>query len=95
MISALVGIAVSRELIKSLDQPIADDFPELAKDPERRKREITVEDLLTMRSGLASKGLGWRRRRCRAGVHAGRVYDLVEHQIIPAMSESSGAPSGT
>ena len=54
VISALVGIALSRGLIKSLDQPIADYFPELAKDPERRKREITVEDLLTMRSGLAS-----------------------------------------
>ncbi|MGE0865873.1 MAG: serine hydrolase domain-containing protein [Vicinamibacterales bacterium] len=54
VISALVGIAVSRGLIKGLDQPIADFFPELAKDPERRKREITIEDLLTMRSGLES-----------------------------------------
>lgn len=35
VISALVGIALSRGLIKSLDQPIADYFPELAKDPER------------------------------------------------------------
>ena len=54
VISALVGIAVSRGLIKGLDQPIADYFPELAKDPEKRKREITIEDLLTMRSGLES-----------------------------------------
>ncbi len=54
VISALVGIAVSRGLIKSVDQPIADYFPELSKDPEKRKRTITIEDLLTMRSGLES-----------------------------------------
>ncbi len=54
IISALVGIAVSRGIIASIDQPIATYFPELAKDPEARKRAITVEDLLTMRSGLAS-----------------------------------------
>ena len=54
VISALVGIAVARGLIKGLDQPIVDYFPELAKDPEKRKREITIEDLLTMRSGLSS-----------------------------------------
>lgn len=54
VISALVGIAVSRGLIKGLGQPIAEFFPELAKDPEPRKRAITIEDLLTMRSGLAS-----------------------------------------
>jgi CubicO group peptidase (beta-lactamase class C family) len=54
VISALVGIAVSKGFIKGLDQPIADFFPELAKDPERGKRAITIEDLLTMRSGLES-----------------------------------------
>ncbi len=54
VIAALVGIAVSKGLIKTVDQPIVDYFPELAKDPERRKREITIDDLLTMRSGLES-----------------------------------------
>jgi CubicO group peptidase (beta-lactamase class C family) len=54
LISALVGIAVSRGSIKSIEQPIADYFPELAKDSDKRKREITIEDLLTMRSGLES-----------------------------------------
>jgi len=54
VISALVGIALSRGLIKGLDQPIVDFFPELAKDPDPRKRTITIEDLLTMRSGLES-----------------------------------------
>ena len=54
VISALVGIAISRGHIKSVDQKILDYFPELASDPEPQKREITVEDLLTMRSGLES-----------------------------------------
>ena len=54
VISALVGIAVAKGAIKSVDQPIADYFPELAKDPEPKKRAITIEDLLTMRSGLES-----------------------------------------
>jgi CubicO group peptidase (beta-lactamase class C family) len=54
VISSLVGIAVSRGLIKSVTQPIADYFPELARDPLPQKRRITIEDLLTMRSGLAS-----------------------------------------
>jgi CubicO group peptidase (beta-lactamase class C family) len=54
IISALVGIAVAKGSIPSVDQTIADYFPELAKDPEPKKRAITIEDLLTMRSGLES-----------------------------------------
>ena len=54
VISALVGIAVSRGLITGVDQKIVDYFPELASDPEPNKRQITIEDLLTMRSGLES-----------------------------------------
>ncbi len=49
IISALVGIAADRKLL-SLDQPIAKYFPEL---PEA-KRTITIEQLLTMQSGLES-----------------------------------------
>jgi CubicO group peptidase (beta-lactamase class C family) len=54
VISTLVGIALHRKLIKSLDEPIVSYFPELRRDPDRRKAAITTEDLLTMRSGLAS-----------------------------------------
>jgi CubicO group peptidase (beta-lactamase class C family) len=54
VISALVGIAIDRRLIAGVDTPIATFFPELAKDPDPRKRAITVEHLLTMRSGLES-----------------------------------------
>jgi CubicO group peptidase (beta-lactamase class C family) len=54
VISALVGIAIQQGHIKSVRQPIADYFPELRKDPDPRKQQITIEDLLTMRSGLES-----------------------------------------
>ena len=54
IISALVGIAVARGHIKSVDEPIVTYFPELRRDADPRKQKITVEDLLTMRSGLES-----------------------------------------
>jgi CubicO group peptidase (beta-lactamase class C family) len=54
VISALTGIAIARGHLKGLDQPIVDFFPELAKDKDSLKRTITIEDLLTMRSGLES-----------------------------------------
>ena len=54
VVSALAGLAIARGAIKSVDQPITDFFPELARDREARKGAITIEDLLTMRSGLES-----------------------------------------
>jgi CubicO group peptidase (beta-lactamase class C family) len=55
VISALVGIAIGRGQIEGVRQPIADYFPSLtAPKADPRKRAITVEDLLTMRSGLQS-----------------------------------------
>jgi CubicO group peptidase (beta-lactamase class C family) len=52
LISTLVGIAIDRKLIDSVSVPASRYFPELQKDP--RKARITIEDLLTMRSGLES-----------------------------------------
>ena len=54
VLSTLIGIAVSRRAIPGVDAPIATWFPQLRQDPDARKRAITVEDLLTMRSGLVS-----------------------------------------
>ena len=52
VISALVGAALERKLIADVRVPIVTLFPELAGDPNASKQRITVEDLLTMRSGL-------------------------------------------
>lgn len=54
IISALVGIAIERRILEGIKQPVARFFPGLTKDPDPRKARITVEDLLTMRSGLES-----------------------------------------
>ena len=54
VISALIGIAIERKQIPDVRTPIVTYFPELAMDPDPRKRAITIEDLLTMRSGLTS-----------------------------------------
>jgi CubicO group peptidase (beta-lactamase class C family) len=54
LVTALVGIAIERKLIAGVDEPIARWFPELRTAPDPRRRRITIEDLLTMRSGLES-----------------------------------------
>ncbi|MFT4672006.1 MAG: CubicO group peptidase (beta-lactamase class C family) [Pseudohongiellaceae bacterium] len=53
VISALIGIAIAEGYIESVDVPIAEFFPDYlspAFTPE--KLDITIEDLLTMQSGL-------------------------------------------
>ena len=52
IVSALVGIAVDRGMIRDVHTPIVTFFPELARDRDVAKQHITVEHLLTMRSGL-------------------------------------------
>jgi CubicO group peptidase (beta-lactamase class C family) len=55
IISALVGIAIERRLISGVKQPIASYFRTyLAAAADAPKRQITIEDLLTMRSGIGS-----------------------------------------
>lgn len=67
----LVGIAVDRGLLPGVDVPVADLLPRhrelLLADPG--KAAITVEDLLTMRSGLACDD--WDRR---SPGHEDRMY---------------------
>jgi len=54
VIASLVGIAIDRKQIRSVHQPIGELLPDVTRDADPRKRAITVEDLLTMRSGLQS-----------------------------------------
>ncbi len=54
VISALVGIAVNRDLLAPEDTIAKHFAAELGPDADPRTLGITVEDLLTMRSGLAS-----------------------------------------
>jgi CubicO group peptidase (beta-lactamase class C family) len=51
--SALVGIAIDRGTIDGVNHPVLDFFPERTfADTDARKRAMTLEDLLTMTSGL-------------------------------------------
>jgi len=53
ILSLLVGIAIDRRYLAGIDQPIAGFFPRFfAATEDDRKAAITIEDLLTMRSGL-------------------------------------------
>jgi CubicO group peptidase (beta-lactamase class C family) len=54
VISALVGIAIQRGHIKSVDQTIAELLPAETRALDSTKRAITVGDLLSMRAGLQS-----------------------------------------
>lgn len=53
VLSALVGIALDTGDLASIDEPIGSIFAgEFASIPDRAKRDITLADLLSMRSGL-------------------------------------------
>ena len=52
IIAILVGIAIDRGYLEGVDQPIIDFFPDELAKAEAARRSITIEDLLTMRSGL-------------------------------------------
>ncbi|HSK28338.1 MAG TPA: serine hydrolase, partial [Candidatus Limnocylindria bacterium] len=55
ILSALVGIALDRGYLKGIRSPIGSYFPEyLGGTDDPRKKTITLEDLLSMRSGLES-----------------------------------------
>ena len=55
IISLLVGIAIDQGHLSGVHQPIGDFFPDYFKvRPDPEKESITIQDLLTMRAGLAS-----------------------------------------
>lgn len=55
VISALIGIAIDRGIIDSVDVKVAEYFPELiTANEDEGKQQITIENLLTMQSGLES-----------------------------------------
>ena len=52
VLSALVGIALDRGYLKSVREGIGNFFPQYFTGEDAKKKTITIEDLLTMRSGL-------------------------------------------
>jgi CubicO group peptidase (beta-lactamase class C family) len=57
IMSALIGIAIDKGYIQNVNQPITDFFPDKAvANADDLKKSITVENLLTMASGLNCGG---------------------------------------
>ena len=53
IISAMVGMAIDRDLLKGADQPIAPSLArDLPSDPDPRLQAITIGNLLSMQAGL-------------------------------------------
>lgn len=55
--SLLVGIAIDKGFIKSVDEKLANYFPELRHDSDRRKNNITIRQLMNQASGLYHEDL--------------------------------------
>lgn len=55
--SILIGIAIEQGYLKSADQKIVDFFPDLNDDPDKRKQEITIRNIMNQASGLYHEDL--------------------------------------
>jgi len=59
ILSILTGIAIDKGYLEGVDQTIGEFFPDyFNENPDSPKGLITIEDLLTMRAGLASTSRG-------------------------------------
>ena len=74
VMSALVGIAIKEGKIKGVDQKVIDFFPDDIVD-DARKLDMTVEHLLTMRSGLPGDTDKQELRWWDASAFPGKTYD--------------------
>ena len=83
VISALVGIAIDRGSIPGVQTPILTYFPDLGQSTDPRKRDITIEHLLTMRAGLE----GTSNRNYGAWVMS---RDWVRHALARPMFAAPG-----
>ena len=55
--STLIGIALDQKFIRSLQEPVVALFPQRSiANLDSRKRSMTLQNLLTMQSGLACEG---------------------------------------
>lgn len=93
VVSALVGLAIEKGQLKDVRQPalsfFADEYPQIANLTDA-KRRITVEDLLTMRSGLDCDD--WNQASPGNESKMGRSDDWVKFTLdLPMRSEPGTA----
>jgi CubicO group peptidase (beta-lactamase class C family) len=94
VVSALVGLAIARGHLKDVRQPVlpvfAEEYPTIANDTDSKSR-ITVEDLLTMRSGLDCDD--WNQASPGNESKMGRSDDWVKFTLDLPMRNSPGSTS--
>ena len=89
IMSALIGIAIDKGYIQKVNQPITDFFPDKTfADKDSLKKSITLENLLTMASGLKCRDsyrYGW------TGLSEMRnSTDWAEYVLALPMAEAPG-----
>jgi CubicO group peptidase (beta-lactamase class C family) len=57
VVSILIGIAIDKGYIPSVDEKIVDYFPELKNDSDTRKQNITILEIMNQASGLYHEDL--------------------------------------
>jgi CubicO group peptidase (beta-lactamase class C family) len=86
ILSALICIAIDREILPHWDTPISTFFPVLLQSSDQRKREITIAHLLTMSAGFRWNEFG--------GLNSFPVMtkqpDWIRHVLELPMADSPG-----
>lgn len=89
VLATLVGIAIEKGYIKSVDQPILDFFPERKiAHLDEYKQSITIENLLTMTSGLDCQDGG--RNKFKGMYAMWRSKDWAQHVLDLPMLDQPG-----
>ena len=89
VVSILIGIAIEQGYIEGVDQPVLSFFPErTAAHTDERKQAMTLEDLLTMSSGLACQDSYLYRWRGLGEMRDSE--DWVQHVLDLPMADSPG-----
>ncbi len=90
--SYLVGIALERGLIDSLDQPLIEFVPKVAP-PRGNARAITIRELLTMTSGLSEQWYLEKPEMLRVMTTPGSTFRYSNEAVqflVRAIAEASG-----
>jgi CubicO group peptidase (beta-lactamase class C family) len=94
VVSALVGLAIAGGRLKDVHQPVlpffADEYPQIANVTDA-KRRITIEDLLTMTSGLDCDD--WNQASPGNESKMGRSEDWVKFTLDLPMRNEPGVAS--
>lgn len=57
VMALLIGIAIDKGYIRSVDEKIADFFPKLKIDTDKRKQDITIHQVMNQASGFYHEGV--------------------------------------